>query len=526
MILVQNEYFTITEVEQKLFIQVFKTGFSIGDFQVIMEKYPRIAITRFLTLKEALECPADKIIEFGTLKSKMELFISTDNLEAKINIHLDKETFEATQQLVKEEILQLLKDNDVIYGILYDVIYNELKPKRDIIVAKGILPKPGMDAHITYLELPEKKPTLNSDGRTNYYDMNLFKYVHKGDWLGEKVFMKAGKEGMNLKGEVLPGKSGRDKPLRFDKNSVEIIEKKDKIILLAKNDGALQKKSEKVGVVNHLVIPSNVGLKTGNINFDGYVTIHGTVEDGFSVIANNDISILSNMGIGAVEKIHSKFGNIYIKGGVSGKGKSIIEAGGSVFIKYANTCTIKANNTIDIGYYALDSDLEADTIFVQAKNGRTIGGTIRAKTKVSLRMVGNVYEKETYINVEGFDRREMKKKLDTLLVSYKELLIQVEQNERELKLYETTLIQFGRTRSDEDYESYKRVNQQLIDKIYILEEERQKLVNTLLSKGEGEVTIYDKAYPRTLLQIKNLQKRIKKVTTGTFYAQDNELLFN
>lgn len=526
MTLVQNEYFIIIEADQKLFIQVFMPNFSIRDFQIIMEKHPRIAITRFSILKEALDCATNEKVEFGRLKPKLGLSISTDNLEARININLDKETFEATKGIVREEILQLLSEHNVVYGILYDVLNKELKPQKDIVIAKGILPKAGVDSKIVYLEMPEMKPAINRDGSTNYYDMSLFKYIRKGDWLGEKTLTKPSEQGMNIKGEILPGKAGKDKDLRFDQDSVESIEKENKIVLIAKFDGALETKKGKIGVVNHLVIKGNIGPETGNIDFEGFITIHGTIEDGFSVTAGNDISILGEMGMGAIDKIYSKYGNIYIKGGISGKGKSVVEAGKSVFVKYVNACTIKAKDSIQIGFYALDSQLVGDSILVQAKNGRTIGGTIKAKTKVSLRMVGNVYEKETYINVEGFDRRLIKKQLDALLVNYKELLIKAEQNERELKLYDMTLNQFGRIKSHEDYESYQKIHQDLIDSIYILEEQRQELLNILSSRGDGEVTIYEKAYPRTLLQIKSLQKRIKKVTTGTFYAQDNELIFD
>jgi uncharacterized protein (DUF342 family) len=527
MILVQNEYFSITETEETLFIQVFKLGFSIRDFQIIMEKYPRIAITKFLVLREALENGTSEEIEFGKLKSKINLTISSDYLEAKIHISLEQHLYETTKQAVNEEILQLLKEKGITYGILYDVINKELKTQKDIIVAKGVLPKDGTDAIVAYLEMPEKQPALHEDGRTNYYDMNLFKYIHKGDWLGEKQAASPGVQGMNIKGERLPGKQGKDKQLRFDESSVEATQRGDKIILLAKTDGALQIKEGRIGVVKHLIISGDIGNETGNIDFDGSVTVKGTIEDGFSVVAEHDISILGEMGLGAVDKVYSKSGSIYVKGGISGKGKSLIEArGGSVFVKYVNACTIKAKDTIDIGYYALDSELEGGSIFVQAKHGRTIGGTIRAKTKVSLRMVGNIYEKETYINVEGFDRKTIKKKLDDLLVKYKELLIKAEQNERELRVYENTLTQFGRIKSQEDYKSYHKIHQVVIDEIYSLEEQRKELLNILSSKGEGQVTIYEKAYPRTLLQIKNIQKRIKHITTGTFYAQDNQMMFD
>ena len=525
MIIIQNEYFSIKQDKEILFIQVFKKGFAIKDFDVILRKRPQISITKFLSLKGALESPAYEWIEFGRLKNKFELSVSSDNLEVKITINLDDETFEMSKEIVKEELLGFLQENHIVYGIVYDVINKELKPNRSIVVAKGLLPERGNDAQVIYIELPEVRPTLQSDGSVNYYEMNLFRYVHKGDWLGEKILATKGKEGMNVKGEPFPGVAGKDKPLRFDRESVEAVEQGNRIVLRAKRDGAVQIKGSTIAVINHLNVKNNVGYETGNIHFDGSVTIHGSVEDGFSVVAENDIEILGEMGIGVVEHICSKSGNIYIKGGISGQGKAIIEAGKSVFVKYANTCQIKAKEIIDIGYYALDSRLEANVIRVRAKSGRTIGGSINAKTKVALRMVGNVYEKETCISVEGFDRAKMKKQLDDILAAYKDLQNEVEKNERELKIYENTLHQFGRGMSEADYECYKKINQDLLNRLNSLEEEREKVVIILKSKGEGEVTIYEKAFPKTLLQIKNFQKRIHEMTAGTFYVQDNEMKF-
>ncbi|MDF2614560.1 MAG: hypothetical protein K0S71_2346 [Clostridia bacterium] len=523
MLFFKNEYFAIKVINEILFIQVFKLGFPMQAFNSIMQKYPRITVTKFMALKEALEGKVSGEIEFGRLKEKFTLNVSPDNLEAKIYINLDHQTFEDTKEAIKEEILKLLNHNHIVHGILHEVIDKKLQPQKHIVIAKGTPVEPGEDAKIVYLEMPEKKPTLNSDGSTNYYDMNLFKYVYKGDWLGEKVLIKPGKKGKTIKGLVLFPEKRKDQYLRFDPESVETTELEDKIVLSAKFDGALRMIGGKIGVVSHLVIHSNVGYGTGNIDFDGYVTVEGTVEDGFSVIATNDISILSNLGIGAINKIHSKEGNVYIKGGVSGKGRASIEAGGSVFMKYANSCTIKAKDIIDVGYYVLDSHLEAGTIFVQAKNGKTIGGTIKAKTKVSLRMVGNVYEKETYINVEGFNRNEIKNQLDSLLINYKALLKDLEESEKALKLYERTIVRTEKTGNDGEYEKKLKTHQQLIDKLYFLEDERRKLVDILLSKGDGEVAIFDVAYPSTFLEIKRTQKRIEQITTGTFYAQDNEM---
>lgn len=526
MVLVQNEYFSITVKGEKLFIHTVCPGFSIRDFQEIMEKHPRILVSNFLMLKNALEQPTNEGVEFGKLKPKVELFITPDNLESRIYLNLTKEEFEANKAEIADEILQLLEGKKITYGILYDVINKHLEVQKNITVATAKLPKHGIDANIVYLELPEMKPTVRADGSVDFYEMNLFRYVKKGDWLGEKVLSSPGEPGMNIKGEILPSKSGRDKNLRIDGNSVEVIKEGNKTVLRAKFDGAVQIKEGKIGVVDHLIVYTNVSYVTGNIDFKGYVTIHGIVEDGFSVMADKDISILGDMGIGAVEKIVSRKGNIYIKGGASGKGKAIIEAGQNVFVKYSNACKIKAGDVINIGFYALNSHLEANSILVEAKNGKTIGGSIHAKAKVSLRTVGNIYEKKTDIQVQGFDRRAVKQELDDLLMEYKKLLEDAERIERELEIYETTLTTSKEIKSTSEYIQYHNAHEDILNKIYALEEQRKNLKNVLSSKGEGEVSIYEKAYPQTFLEIKNIQKRIKKVTSGTFYALDNQLMYD
>ena len=62
-------------------------------------------------------------------------------------------------------------------------------------------------------------------------------------------------------------------------------------------------------------------------------------------------------------------------------------------------------------------------------------------------------------------------------------------------------------------------------KVYNLELKRKALMNYLATKGEGQVSISQKAYPHTLLQIKAFQKKLEKITTGTFYAIGKTLHF-
>ena len=91
-------------------------------------------------------------------------------------------------------------------------------------------------------------------------------------------------------------------------------------------NGAVYYKGDSIGVYDFLEIKGDVDFSTGNIDFDGYLSIKGTVEDNFSVEASNDLEILGEYGVGAADKISSHEGNIYIKGGITGRNRESFAA--------------------------------------------------------------------------------------------------------------------------------------------------------------------------------------------------------
>ena len=83
-------------------------------------------------------------------------------------------------------------------------------------------------------------------------------------------------------------------------------------------------------------------METGNISFEGNITVKGTVLDGYSVFATEDISILSELGVSNIDTIESQLGDVFIKGGIFGKGKSRIIAGRNIFVKHTNESFLEA----------------------------------------------------------------------------------------------------------------------------------------------------------------------------------------
>ncbi|KQU20649.1 hypothetical protein ASG65_06300 [Bacillus sp. Leaf13] len=74
--------------------------------------------------------------------------------------------------------------------------------------------------------------------------------------------------------------------------------------------------------------------------------------------------------------------------------------------------------------------------------------------------------------------------------------------------------------------SILHLNPILIKFPQILLENFNDLKDTLESKGDGEITIGQMAFPDTRLQIKSLEKKLIELTKGTFYAENNYLHFD
>lgn len=519
-----NEYFSLFSSDEKLYISVHRTGYQMQEFHSLLLDMPIIRLNNFTGLKDALNEASGIRVCIGGIKPRVDVLISADEMEASIVLNITAKEFAEKKILISSEIVEALSKAGVVSGL--DKLFNKpITVQKKIKVAKGTKPENGIDAVIKYYEIPDKKPLVKDDGTVNHYELNLIETVKKGDWLGEKVHPTAGKPGMTVTGKVLPSIRGIDFTLKYDKKTIEENEEEGKTVLRAKMDGAVKFEGDKIRIDNHLIIPGDVGYETGNISFDGYVTVKGTVKDGFSVTAKNDISIQSDMGLGVINKIVSKEGSIYIKGGIFGKNVSEINAKKSVFLKYSNGCKIVAEEDINIGFYALDSNLEARKVILDPKHGKVIGGSINAEVQVVAGVIGNKSEKKTYISVSGFDRESIQNEIEQLLKKYKTTLVEVEKAKKQIEFFELN-ISGAEYVNNREYKEYIKKYGDILNEVKALDEYRKRLQYILETKGEGEIDILKAAYPETYIQIKNMQKKIDSIVKGSFYVLDKELHHN
>ncbi|OEH94501.1 DUF342 domain-containing protein [Bacillus solimangrovi] len=524
MTIIKNDYFELIEEQEKLFIKVFKPGYLIQDFNKLLQSNSRLEINKFMNLRKALEEAQKENVEIGQLRPIATIKVSRDKMQVKVRLNETVDNFLNDVKGYKSLIIELLREKQVKDGIKMDVLDDPNIIIKELVVAEGFEPTNGDDAKVLYFEPSVRKPTIREDGNADYYDMNFIDEVKKGDWLGEKIDPTDGLAGRNVLGEILYPKKGKDRRINYDKKSVEAIRQGNKIILRAKVDGVIKFVDGKVTVGNHLTIQGDVGVETGNIDFDGSVEVRGTIQAGFSVFATSDVSILSELGIRGAKEIHSRNGDVFIKGGIFGQGKTHIKAKRHIFLKHANECILEAGEDINIGYYAIGSHLKAMNVLTDAKKGKIIGGHIQARGKVVSAFIGNRMERKTSVNVEGFDRNAVKQELNDLLLHYKKLVHEVDVAKRQLEIFENFLKQLDADQRIE-YDKHVAKYEDLLTQVANIEGYRKGLVRMLETKGEGQISIMQDAYPEVMLGIKDLKKRLHSNTRGTFFAQGKEMHF-
>lgn len=518
MLLEENNYITLDEVKGKVMITVHNPGCSLKEFDGILRRIPRIKISNFIELKKALITENKSTIEIGNYLPEIELEFTNDLMSAHIIVHEAIESNEDYERGLKKRVITLMNENGIVHGMA-DLITHDLKTSKPYVIAIGTPPQRGSDAKITYLERPERRPIIDSDGRADYFDMNFILEIEEGDWLGEKLNAEEGISGTNIKGGLIPALKGKDLNLKYDPKSVFEVEELGKIVLRAKTSGVLDIQNGIISIQKHLPIQGDVGVETGNITFDGSISIRGTVTNGFSVVASGDISIESSEGVLNANHIHSVYGDIFIRGGIFGKGESIVEAGGNIFIKHANESILTANKDIHIGYYALGSTIRATNVFIDERKGKIIGGRTEAKNVISAAYSGNHLERRTDLTVHGINRQALQDEVKFKAIDLKDI-------QEEIVKLENQVIQLKRfldKMTTQQVNVYEETKHKLEEKQQIsreIDREIQSILVTLRTPDLCEIRITKEAHPGTNLQIGKKTRSLTKKTSGTFKIEN------
>lgn len=521
----KNEYIEIYKKSKFFFIKSLKQGFSLEKFnELLTREFPYINITSFVAVKNSLLfAPSDPVI-FGEERERVSISVAENGVKAYITLYVPKEDLSSDRRSdLSKEIIDALNKAGIVYGVKNEILSLDLHAGVKYLIAEGTPPVNGKDSVIKLYTISGPKPQIIESGNVNHYELNLINRVQADDWLGERIEATPGTPGTDVYGKEIPATPGRTFPLLYDRSSVYEDYKDGITTLRSKKNGAVYYKGDTIGVYDFLEIKGDVDFSTGNIDFDGFLSIRGSVKDSFSVSSTNDLEILGEYGVGAADSIVSRNGNIYIKGGIAGKGKAVVRCKKNLYVKFLSDVTVECEGSVYVGFYCINSNIRAKQVIVESPKGRIVGGSIDADVSVSAAEIGNRGETRTMIRVRGFDRNVVKAQADELARRLDELKKALAALKQQIQLATSSNQQptpeqrFLLERKRSEYDD-------MAQEIKNLEFEYRTFMSYLKTPGEGAVISRTRIYPKVRIDIKN---RSEEITTEkpmiTYYYWENTL---
>lgn len=321
---------------------------------------------------------------------KYNIKVSNDYMVASITMQDDG------KQPTKPDIIEIIKSNNIVFGILEDSIDNIVAdPKYDveIPIAYGVGPKKG-DKGKFVMQITKKEHEINGD----YIDLrersNIVS-IDKEQIIGEIIPPTKGQPGKNVKGEVIEGLEGEKANVGLGQN-VSINENKK---IISKESGELIFKKEGnnqyyIDVSKIKRIKGDLDYSTGNIRFPGTVIIEGNVKPGFVLEAEDDIEIK-----GVSEAATLIAGNNIKINGIKGGGKGIIKAN-NLYANFIENAHIEMSEDVFVKQSIINSIVKAGkNIIIKDTKGRIAGGTSEAGYKIESPYLGSQINVKTVAQV-------------------------------------------------------------------------------------------------------------------------------
>lgn len=522
----KNAYFKLDIQDTKVMIEIIppEEGGKKLDVKEVTEYLELKGYTKYnlKELNDAVTLPAQEVRQVYVGEGRnvyeneqMEITLSGDRMLAFCRFHAPSNK---GQLMTEKEILSDLQFKNVMHGINKNEIQKFLANREycvDYIFAKGTPPVNGEDAWIEYFfnTNPNLRPKQNEDGSVDYRDLNTISRVQEGERLAKLHPAVPGKSGRDVCGAPVQGRQVKNLKLDFSHN---ITLSDDRTEIYSDVTGHASLVNGKVFVEDVYDVPADVDNTTGNIVYDGNVTVKGNVKSGFSVSAKGDIVIE-----GVVEAAFlSAGGQIIVKRGINGMSKGRVEAKGNIISKFIENATVVSGGYIETGCI-LHSQVSAEVdIRVRGKKGFVSGGLIRA---------GNVIEAQTMGSAMGTTTRIEVGAPPAVKVRYEELCKSVEQIKQNMEKMRPVLVNFNEKLQRKEEipadriqqvqaiaQGFKEAQKQLAEQ----QEEMKELHEKIQMTNNAKVKISGTVYPGVSITISEMTKNIKSEHSCTRYIRE------
>ncbi len=381
----------------------------------------------------------------------------------------------------------------------------EVEVGRSGVIARGRAARPASAGQVTYaVDVSGKavfRGTADGDGdeTIDFKNATRIETVTAGDLLATVTAPEPGVDGRSLAGEIIRADSmpplaiqaGAGVDMTADGSRYQASTGGRPLLL----DGILS-------VVPIYEIDGDVDVTTGNIRFDGHVTVKGNVQDDYSIVCKS-LEVTGTVGAAEIECVEKAV----FRGGVNGQGRGVIRAGGGVVARYLNRSDVTSMADVVIERGITNSRVRA-LGSIQAE--RMVGGRAMALAGVAVNHLGSDLGVVTYVEPGTDFRVEI---LDQVL---NDVDGDIETIIEPVSLYFGDRARYSclpQEERDEHAEGYAKFLD-LKERHEELEEERAALVARALETGVARVNVEARLYADVIVSDGTRQREFKTTRAG------------
>lgn len=294
------------------------------------------------------------------------------------------------RQLVKEEIMESLVESKITINkevhsrldTFMTVLASSEKVPERFVIAEGKAVREGSDGEFLWDKLLEEEgDAWQDDAPINYYTRNSIITIEKGQRIGTVIAPKPGVNGFDVFGKKLTPKK---RPTEIQLANTVVMSSDQPGVVVANVAGKVIFEHGVLSMIEVLEITGDIDFESGNIDSVINVHVKGTVRDRFSIKSKKSVSVC-----GAIEAADvSAKDSILVRGGVLGREKGVLQAGGEIVAKFCDHADLRAYGDIKISKEVINSHVRTDGKLI-AEHSVIVGSDVYAREGVVVGTLGS-----------------------------------------------------------------------------------------------------------------------------------------
>jgi hypothetical protein len=442
------------------------------------------------------------------LRSFISVHLSENNMKAFIEFMVPGKHIDAG------EIMGMLNLEGIKFGVDQAAIeraviaYRETPNeyiRKNILVAKGQEMIEGKDGYVEYYinELPPVN--IDESGKADFRNIEKYKTVEKGKVLAKIYPRIVGKDGINIFGDITKTQEVMDAKLSAGEN---VTFNPLNGQYTSNVTGIYQKSKNTVSVSETLLVKGNVGLESGNLNYDGVIKIGGNVERGAEVTATGDIFVNGLIESG---KIRSS-GSLHVQGGINTKHDDCLYIKQNINTTYIEHSNIQCDGDINVVSSIINSNITSSGNIRTIKEGsKIVGGELMALDHIYTDNLGNVNETPTNVQVgihyaynkEYKNSIERSSQLENTL---KEYVLKINQIKEYIQRMQGRISTEKKISFKNDFDAYKKLESEFSG----LKEKIEKLKNLRFNEIDAYISVRDTIFPGVVVHYYSFIEKINQ----------------